>query len=145
MATSFSAAVGAWSSKTKKRTEAVYRRSVELLGDEMALTKPVGGRVPFQTGNLARSLVASTSGMPSTSDKPAAGSNLGLVTAGLRLSQPVWIGYQAVYARRRNYGFVGADSMGRVFNEQGDYFVEAAIANWQQIVQQAVDQVKVGS
>lgn len=142
MSNSFSAAVGAWASKSKERMQAVHRRSVELLGEEMAATKPQGGRVPFLTGNLARSLVASTEGMPKTSTAPAVGSNVGVVAATLNFNQPVWLGYQAVYARRRNYGFVGADVLGRVFNEPGDYFVEGAIANWQQIVARAVADVK---
>lgn len=142
MATSFSAAVDAWAKKSERRLTAVYRRSVEILADEMTMTKPQGGRVPFDTGNLARSLLASTSGMPKTSESQASGSNVGIVAATLQFGQPVWIGYQAIYARRMNYGFIGPDSLGRVYNQQGNYFVEGAIANWQQIVNRAVAELK---
>lgn len=142
MSTSFAKQVGAWAAKTEARTQAVYRRSVELLAEDMSTTKAQGGRVPFQTGNLARSLTASTTGMPKTSASFTVGGNIGAIAATLRLDQPVWLGYQAIYARRQNYGYVGADSRGRVYNQQGHYFVEAAIANWQQIVAQAAAELQ---
>lgn len=142
MSTSFAKQVGAWAAKTEARTQAVYRRSVELLAEDMATTKAQGGRVPFQTGNLARSLRASTVGMPKTVTGSPTARTVGTITATLRLDQPVWLGYQAIYARRQNYGYVGADSRGRVYNQQGHYFVEAAIANWQQIVAQAAAELQ---
>lgn len=142
MTRSFAAQVGAWAAKSEARMQAVHRRSVELLAEEMANTKPNGGRVPFLTGNLARSLVASIQGLPKTSDRPAMGGNVGAITATLALNQPVWLGYQAVYARRVNYGFVGADVLGRVFNQPGAYFVEGAIAKWPQIVAQAAKELQ---
>lgn len=142
MAKSFAATIGKWASESEERITAVRRRSVELLGEEMTRTKPQGGRVPFQTGNLARSILASTTGMPKTAEGPFPGSNVGLVAATLRNDQPLWIGYQANYARRRNFGFVGADSLGRVYNESGDHFVEGAIAEWPQIVSRAVAELK---
>lgn len=138
---SFSAAVGSWAKQSTERLTAVRRRSVELLADEMTKTKPNGGRVPVDTGNLARSLLASTAAMPKTSATPSVGSNVGAVAATLDLQQPVWLGYQAVYARRVNNGFVGADSLGRVYNQPGNYFVEGAIASWQQIVAKAVKEM----
>lgn len=135
--TRFADQISEWGRQTEARTTAIYRRSVEILGEEMAKTRPQGGRVPFQTGNLARSLLASTQAMPKTSEKPTAGVSVGLVAATLRLDQTVWIGYQALYARRMNYGFVGADSLGRVYSQSGNYFLEGAIDQWQQIVGRA--------
>ncbi|MPS98606.1 MAG: hypothetical protein E2581_08910 [Pseudomonas sp.] len=138
----FADQLSAWGKQTEARMEAIYRRSVKLLADEMATTKPQGGRVPFETGNLARSLVASTQGMPKTSTTPTAGATVGVVIATLKLNQPIWLGYQAIYARRMNYGFVGADKLGRVFNQQGSYFVEGAIEKWPQIVAQAAKEIQ---
>lgn len=142
MAKSFAATIGKWASKSEERITAVRRRSVELLGEEMTRTKPQGGRVPFLMGNLMRSVLADKNKMPPMADGPFPGSNVGLVAATLRNDQPLWIGYQAKYARRRNFGFVGADSLGRVYNESGDHFVEGAIAEWPQIVARAVAEVK---
>lgn len=141
MAKSFSASVGQWASESPQRIEAVYRRSVELLSEEMTRTRGNGGRMPFKTGNLARSLLASTEAMPKTSEVLSAGSNVGVVTATLRLDQVIFLGFQAAYARRREFGFVGADSLGRVYNEAGAHFVTGAIAEWPQIVAQAVQEV----
>lgn len=89
--------------------------------------------------------MASTQGMPQGAEGAAVflkDQDVGAVTASLELGQPIWIGYQAIYARRQNYGFVGADSLGRVYNQAGSYFVEGAIANWQQIVAKAAAELQ---
>ena len=142
MAKSFSQAIEDWVSQTEERLDAVYARSVELLGEEMAKSRNEGGRVPFLTGNLTRSLLASKSGMPNVSDGPFGGSNVGLVAATLKAKETVWLGYQAKYAARQNYGYVGSDSLGRVYNQQGAYFVDHAVANWSSIVDKAIKEVK---
>lgn len=144
MAKSFSEQVGAWASSTEKRIDAVYARSIELLAEEMSKTTKEGGKVPIDTGNLANSVQASTQSMPTTSDGPFTGSNVGIITATIRASHPVWIGYQAKYSRRINNGFVGADSRGRVYNQQGAHFVESAVANWSNIVETAVNEIRFG-
>lgn len=144
MAGKFEAAIGKWAQQTEQRIDAVYGRSIELLGEELAKTRPEGGRVPFMTGNLSRSLLASKSGMPRTAEGPFGGGNIGLVAATIKAHETLYIGYQANYARRRNYGFVGRDSLGRLYNEQGAYFVEGAIAEWQKIVKKAVRDIRAG-
>ena len=142
MTSSFSQSVGVWASKSESRLQAVRNRAIELLAEEMTRTTANGGRVPFQTGNLARSLLASTQGMPKTSDAQFSGSDVGIVTAMLRLDQPLWLGFQSSYARRQNYGFVGADALGRVYNQQGNYFVEGAIAEWPNLVAKAARELQ---
>lgn len=138
----FAKKIGAWASSTEKRIDAVYARSVELLAEEMSKTTKEGGKVPIDTGNLANSIQASKQSMPTTSDGPFAGSNVGIITATIRANHPVWLGYQAGYARRINNGFVGADSRGRVYNQQGAHFVESAVANWSNIVETAVNEIR---
>jgi len=144
MAKSFAQQVDEWTRKTKARVSAVHKKSVELLADEMSTSVREGGRVPYKDGNLARSLLASTTGMPKTAEGPFSGASVGIVTATLRVDQPVWLGYQAVYARRQNYGFVGADVLGRVYNQQGSYFVEYAIDMWPTIVKRAAEKTRQG-
>src|SRR5690554_1348436 len=139
---SFSEAVGAWASATERRLSAVHKRAIEKLAMEMTRTRAEGGNVPVKTGNLYRSLLASTTAMPKTAEGPFAGSNVPSVIATLQLNDTLWIGFQARYARRINFGFVGADSLGRVYNQQGAHFVERAIAMWPQIVREAVEEVK---
>ena len=138
----FSEAVGAWASATEKRLSAVHKKAIEKLAVEMTRTRAEGGNVPVKTGNLYRSLLASTTGMPKTAEGPFSGSNVPSVTAALRPNDTLWLGYQAKYAKRQNFGFVGADSLGRVYNQPGNHFVERAIAMWPQIVREAVEEVK---
>lgn len=98
--------------------------------------------VPFQTGNLYKSLLASKDAMPPTSEGPFTGSNVGLVAATLTAKQFVFLGYQARYARRVNSGLVGADSLGRVYNQSGAHFVEGAVKKWPRIVRQAATEIR---
>lgn len=140
MTKSFAASVSEWARQTDARLTAVRRRSIELLAEEMTRTKANGGRVPFETGNLYRSLVATTNGLPKVGQ--SSGGNVGAVTATLNNNQAAWLGYTAAYARRVNSGFVGADSLGRVYNQAGNYFVEGAIANWENIVRQAAKEIE---
>jgi len=91
-----------------------------------------------------RSLLASTSAMPDTgaADAQYVGQDIGSVTASLTTDQTVWLGYQAIYARRQNYGFVGEDSLGRTYNQEGAHFVEAAVAVWPTIVELVAEDIK---
>ena len=143
----FSSIVDQWTKETEQRMTAVWRQSIDDLADTMNRTRANGGRLPHLTGNLMRSLLASTSAMPSTGGPNAkyTGQDVGLVTAGLQLDQTVWLGYQAIYARRLNYGFVGQDSLGRTYNQAGAHFVEGAIAEWPSIVERAVAKIKAGA
>lgn len=144
MAKSFAALIDDWTKKTEERIDAVYARSVELLGAQMSQTIPEGGLVPIDTGNLANSLLADKSSMPSQAEGPFTGSNVGLVAATLKASEFVYIGYQAKYAARMNFGFVGADKLGRVYNQEGHHFVETAVAEWPNLVTQAITEVRGG-
>jgi len=139
---SFAESVGSWASATEKRLSAVHKRAIEKLAVEMTRTKAEGGNVPVDTGNLYRSLLASTTAMPKTAEGPFPGSDIASVVATLRLNDTIWLGFQAKYARRINFGFVGADALGRVYNQPGNHFVERAIAMWPQIVREAVEEVK---
>ncbi len=137
--------IGEWAKQTQERIEAVHKRSIELLAEEMIRTKANGGRLPVDTGNLARSQLASQVAMPKTSEGPFSGSNVGAVVATMDVTKPIYISWQAVYSRRMNYGFVGADSLGRVYNQAGNYFLEGAIAQWPQLVAAAVADVKANA
>jgi len=123
---------------------AVWRGSIDMLAEEMTTSRPNGGRLPWKTGNLARSLLASTAAMPKTGgpDDKYAGSNVGVVTAQLALGDSAWLGFQAIYARRMNSGFVGTDSKGRQYSQEGAHFVEAAVDAWPTIVGLVAEDVK---
>ena len=135
-----------WAEEQRENLVRVLQRAIVLLGREMIRTKGDGGTLPKVTGSLARSLLAQIGNPVQISDAETfAGTDVGIIAAQAGLGDVVYLGYQAAYARRRNYGFVGADSLGRVYNETGDHFVERAINMWPQIVDQAVADVRAGT
>lgn len=125
-----------WAGSSTAALTALLRLSVQALASEMAKTIPNGGNVPVKTGNLGRSVMVD--------DKPPAQDTETKVRkaqqdisggiAAIAPGKDVFIGYQAKYARRLNYGFVGTDSLGRTYNQSGYGFVEAAAAKWPAIV-----------
>lgn len=125
-----------WSEKAVKRATDVRNAAAQDMVREVTKTVRQGGRLPIRTGNLRRSLLASTSAMPAMGGlgERYTGSTPGLVIAQARLSDTIWLGFQANYARRMNYGFIGQDSLGRTYHNQGFHFIEAAAKKWPEFV-----------
>lgn len=121
-----------WAAGSETLLTALLRNSVQGLAKAAATTIPNGGRVPVKTGNLARSVVVDDK-PPKVIEGLATG-DYSLGIANIRPGEPIYIGWQARYARRQNYGFVGTDSLGRTYNQSGYGFAEAAAAQWPQIV-----------
>lgn len=130
----------AWAGNTDTLLTALLRNSVQGLAKFASTTIPNGGRVPVVTGNLARSVVVDTK-PPQIIDGLATG-DYSLGIANIKPGDTVWIGWQAAYSKRVNYGFVGADSLGRVYNQSGAGFAEAAAAKWPSIL--AAEAQKLG-
>jgi hypothetical protein len=55
--------------------------------------------------------------------------------ANIKPGETIFLGWTAKYSRRLNFGFVGADSLGRVYNQSGYGFAEATATKWPAIVQ----------
>lgn len=136
-----------WAKLTRRRLEATFRNAVQALAMEASKTIPAGGRVPIRTGNLARSIQVNKASIQQGGvGKEYVAQDLGLAVAGLKLGDKAYIGYQANYAKRMNYGFVGVDSLGRSYsaetpigptgyrNASGFGFAEAAADKWPSIV-----------
>lgn len=130
-----------WAGLTTAGLTALLRNSVQALAKEASTTIPNGGRVPVKTGNLARSVVVSKD-PPQVIDVLAKEQNFSLGVADIKPGDTVFIGWQAKYARRQNYGFTGEDSLGRTYNVAGYGFAEAAAAKWPGIV--AAQATKMG-
>lgn len=137
---SFGAQATAWAQQTKARSAAVFRSSAQRIANEVRETVNEGGRMPIRTGNLRRSLLASTTAPPqvlqgqgefSFTDQSG---GIELTIAGAEIGQTIYLGFQANYARRMNYGFVGEDSKGRTYNQEGYHFIEGVAQRWHQIV-----------
>jgi hypothetical protein len=135
-----------WADEQQDNILAVFQRAVVLLGRELIRTKADGGNLPKVSGNLMRSLLAQIGGIIEISDaKDFAATDVGIIAATAILGDEIVFGYQAAYARRMNYGFVGDDKLGREYNQSGNHFVERAINLWPSIVDQAIRDVKNGS
>ncbi|WP_293875567.1 hypothetical protein [Sphingomonas sp. UBA978] len=122
-----------WAAMSSQGLTALLRNSVQELAEVASATIPNGGRVPVKTGNLARSVVVDTK-PPQTINVLATQQSFSLGVANIKPGDTVYIGYQAKYSRRLNYGFVGTDSLGRTYNQSGYGFAEAAAAQWPAIV-----------
>ena len=134
-----------WAKDQQDNLLRVFQRALVLLGRELIRTRDDGGALPKVTGNLARSLLAQIGQRVTVSDATDfAGTDVGVIAVQAMLGDEVFFGYQAKYAKRQNYGFVGADSLGRQYNQAGNNFVERAINMWPQIVDQAVREVRAG-
>lgn len=133
----FSASVGNWAKQAPERMTAVFRQSVTALAFEVVKTKNEGGHMPVLTGNLRRSLLASTESMPSTKatkdnnknagDAGTVGSQVALVAATLKMGQTFYLGFQANYAR---------------YAEANNGFVRLTAQKWQSIVRKTATAVK---
>lgn len=136
---SFAAQVSDWAKAEMDRQEAIFQTAAQMVADEVRLTVHQGGRMPIDTGNLRRSLMASTTAMPSVKQDQSEFTDQGveMVIAGAELGGTVYLGFQANYALRMEYGFVGADSLGRMYNQAGFGFVSATAQRWLQIVAEA--------
>jgi hypothetical protein len=122
-----------WGGRTVAGLTALLRNSVQELACEASTTIPNGGRVPVKTGNLARSVVVDNK--PPQVIEGLAKGDFSLGIANIKPGDTIYIGWQAKYSRRLNNGFVGADSLGRVYNQSGYGFAEATAAKWPAIVQ----------
>lgn len=141
---SFAAQVSEWCQQVEGAAEAVFQTAAQTVANEVRTAVAEGGRMPVKTGNLRRSLMASTSAMPTIKPEQTTFSDSGLelVIAGAELGSTVYLGFQAAYAARREFGFVGEDSLGRLYNETGMGFVSATAQRWPQIVAEAEAKVR---
>lgn len=139
MAQSFHAQVSAWAAQSQQRLTNVFRDATQTVANEVRKPKSKGGNMPVDLGNLRRSLMASAATMPTVrtgKDQEFAENDgaISLVIAGASIGQTIYLGFQAGYARRREYGFSGADALGRHYSEAGDGFVRLTAQRWPEIV-----------
>lgn len=132
---SFSAAVDEWVRATKARTDAVFKTAAEKLAEEIL------ERTPIITGTLAHSFQASGTQIPMARAAVTPGP-INLTIQSIPPGEPIVLFFSVAYAARVEYGFVGEDSLGRSFNQQGRGMIRLAVMNWQHIVDEAAREVK---
>lgn len=143
MTQGFADIIAGFADLAKDRQERIFRLAVEYLADEMNKTEANGGALPHLTGNLMRSFLAQKDALIAQggADAQYAGRDVGIVIAGATLEDAIYLGWQAIYAHRMNFGFVGEDSLGRNYNQSGRHFVERAVAMWPALVKQAASEI----
>lgn len=135
----FGAAVKAWCERSEAKLLAVFQTSFENTVEAVKLNTPI------DTAFLVNSLTV-TIGEPATIDPTASGKKgskyrapeTAAVIASAKLGDTLSAGFVAVYARRIEYGFVGTDSLGREYNQQGRAMVRLAIQRFPEFVQAAI-------
>lgn len=143
---SFAAQVSEWVKQEKEREAAVLRTAAQMVANDVRIAREAGGRMPVDTGNLKNSLMASTTAMPTVDqgekEYPDNTGEIELIIADLSIGETLYLGFQAAHGPRMNFGFVGTDSLGRLYNQQGFGFVDAAAQDWPQTVKRAEEQVR---
>ncbi|WP_018900420.1 hypothetical protein [Rhizobium sp. 2MFCol3.1] len=148
----FANEVSDWVKATEKRLNAVFRLSTQRVIEVMQKTDREGGYLPYDQGFLRASLVVLVNKPPPPADKTDETASptynpdeIQLAIAGAVAGDRIVAAYTMAYARRLEYGFVGTDSLGRSYNQQGIGWTQRAAQQWPQIVkaveQEAMDRV----
>lgn len=137
MARDFGQQVAAFTEKAKRRGLAVFRESTQRVAQRANVPEARGGRMPVDTGFLRNSVAASTGGMPAAGAQPPE-----VVLLTVKVGDTVWVGWTAAYAMRMEYGFEGADSLGRAYSQAGKGFLRTQVQAWDGIVADVVAEVR---
>ncbi len=140
---SFAADMAKWGASNKERVDALVRQSIQ----EMCITvqnnsaPPTGPNVvtAFFINNWQPSIGAPPPMKPKQNDGTAGGqkdsdAELSLVIAGLEVGDVFYYANATVYGPRLNWGFTGADALGRNVHQKGLFFMEKSLAQWDQVV-----------
>lgn len=138
MAKSFSAKIQQFRDKVDKRLTFVLQNSFQQVMDTAQTPKGDGGNMPVDFNILRGSLVSYVNG--AQAGKGA--DSYTVAIQGVEWGDEVSSFWTAAYARRMNYGYTGTDSLGRTYNQAGNFYRENAVAGWQGIVSFMAEQAK---
>jgi hypothetical protein len=128
----FRKSLGQWVDKVGNGLDALARVACQDLSEAVVDDTPID--TGFLVGNWQPSLNAPTLAVDETgSGNGYAQSKVGIVVAGIKAGDVYYMVNNAAYARRIEYGFVGADSLGRVYNQPGRHMVTINIKRWDKL------------
>lgn len=113
-----------WTERQRRNVELIVRQSISDLSEMAQTPKAQGGRMPVDTGFLRNSYTAQGLTGPAVYE---------VVVAGFEIGSVFEAGWTASYALRMEKGFVGQDALGRTYNQPGNFFMEGALQEWQDI------------
>jgi hypothetical protein len=126
----FSRTIQQWVQERQQALQQVARSSIQDLAEAVV----EGTRV--DTGNL-RAQWQPSIGAPALTLAPQGHeplATLSVMLGSLPVGTVFYLINNAAYAMRREYGFVGVDSLGRYYNDAGDFNVQTQIARWPSFV-----------
>lgn len=129
---SFASEVGDYRKEVMKLILAVFQTSVQFMAENIAKTTPV------DIGFLRNSFRLDLNQLPSIGDEGMGIAGVSASIANIKVSDTVYLSFTAEYAMRLEYGFEGKDSLGRLYNQSGRFWVRGAAQNWNSYVQKAV-------
>ena len=136
----FDVAVAQWAEKAKGKLNQFAAEFCQDISDEV-ITK-----TPVDTGYLRASWWASINAPGSgtvAGPKPQGGVSQAAIVAGtMKAGEVYYLMNGAAYARRIEYGFVGEDSLGRVYNQQPRAMVRNAVARAPVIAEAVIARLK---
>lgn len=129
----FKASLRDWASRFPQKMNALARQTCQQVSENVISSTPV------DTGFLRSSWQPSI-GRPEVASGAAgkqeqALASVGLVIAGMKAGSVYYLLNNAVYAKRIEFGFVGEDSLGRKYNQQGRFMVTDNVKRWPSVVQ----------
>lgn len=143
----FSRQVNKWTLETEQRSEDAFRNGLLDFYDELRAATPV------DTGNLRDAWVASDNGRAMTvtgpGDSPGQSSGRSGISQSVatimaaKLGDRVSFMNHATYFLRLERGFVGPDSLGRVYNQPGRWFAARVGARYRSIMRAAATRLRM--
>lgn len=139
-ATQFRLSLDAWAQKTTAQLGALARVATQDLAERVIDATPVD--TGFLVGNWQPSLNAPVLNLNenATGNAYAQSALVGVIPS-FKAGDTFFYTNAAAYARRIEFGFVGEDSLGRVYNQAGRYMVTKAVAAWDSIVASAASKI----
>lgn len=132
----FAAVVETWANKAKVATLDVV---IEMIG---IVNATLLSEWPVETGFSRASWFASLDAPPSgQAGMGGGGAQLEMVASQLTIGRTYYLGNTAAYARRLELGFVGTDSLGRQYNQQGRFVLRRTMERAPQIAEAAARNV----
>ena len=118
----------------EKNLDLIVISSVDKLERQIKTSAKNGGFTQSDTGNMIRSIRKSVTDMPGVDSVEKEYSDVQFFLTPNDVGDHIYIGVQAIYSPRMNYGFTGTDSAGRTYNYTGSFFVEKGADMWKQFV-----------
>lgn len=135
MGAEYEAAIDKWLGRVQEDLITLARQSIFDLVRMVVFDTPV--HVGFLRGNWQPAIGAAPPPKDGGTADPSGSMALADATVrlqGLTLQDTFYFTNATAYARRVNYGFVGEDSLGRHYNQAGQFYLENNLAKWPAIV-----------